>query len=305
MPNEANSLRLLEFTFQLLSGIEGVLADPSVIEQGAELRRRGLIPSFMAYMLGRSFHDSRRVGVLEEMLPGAARQFERVSSVRIPPPVALDQSVALNEDGSVTIDLSNGRVADQPNSFAVAVNPLHGTLTGSGHTRVYTPAPDYAGTDSLSFTQSDAGGQASNTATVSIAVNPINDGPIITTTGGTSGFTEGGGAVVVDAGVEVSDIDSQIGGATVTIADGHAVADDVLGFTPQAGIAGAYDAATGVLTFGGNASSADYQLVLRSVTYDNVSLNPTPSARHRVPRDRRRGGDGRSRQQTGQRDRRQ
>ena len=49
---------------------------------------------------------------------------------------------------------------------------------------------------------------------------------------------------------------------------------DVLGFTPQSGITGSYNATTGVLTLSGTASVAAYQAALRSVTYFNSSNFP-------------------------------
>ena len=58
----------------------------------------------------------------------------------------------------------------------------------------------------------------------------------------------------------------QLSQATVTIDEGR-IDGDVLAFTQQAGITGTFDAATGVLTFTGDASLADYETVLRSVTF--------------------------------------
>ena len=49
-------------------------------------------------------------------------------------------------------------------------------------------------------------------------------------------------------------------------------ADDVLGFTPQAGITGEYTAATCLMTLSGSATPASYQAALRSVTYQNANL---------------------------------
>ena len=65
----------------------------------------------------------------------------------------------------------------------------------------------------------------------------------------------------------VTDSDSQqLGQAIVTIDDGR-IDGDVLAFTEQAGITGNFDATTGVLVFVGDASVADYEAVLRSVTF--------------------------------------
>lgn len=88
-------------------------------------------------------------------------------------------------------------------------------------------------------------------------------------------FIENGDPVVVSESLQVADVDSQtLVGATVTI-EGVVSAEDVLSFTARAGIAGSYNAATGVLTLSGEASLADYQAVLRSVAYQNTGDNPT------------------------------
>ncbi|MDZ8104056.1 MAG: DUF4114 domain-containing protein [Nostoc sp. DedQUE12a] len=51
----------------------------------------------------------------------------------------------------------------------------------------------------------------------------------------------------------------------------------MLGFTAQNGISGTYS--NGVLTLTGNASVADYQTALRSITYQNSSDNPSSATR--------------------------
>jgi hypothetical protein len=63
-------------------------------------------------------------------------------------------------------------------------------------------------------------------------------------------------------------------GATVSISAGF-VAGDVLSWTAVAGITGAYNALTGVLTFTGQASEADYRTVLDSVAFANAGDDPT------------------------------
>src|SRR5690606_39023513 len=55
-------------------------------------------------------------------------------------------------------------------------DPAHGTLSGSGATRTYTPDLDFHGSDSFTYTASDGGG-VSAPATVSITVTPVNDPP--------------------------------------------------------------------------------------------------------------------------------
>ena len=61
-------------------------------------------------------------------------------------------------------------------SYAVATNPVHGTVTITSATAgafTYTPAAGYVGSDSFTFTATDANGTASNVATVSITVTDV------------------------------------------------------------------------------------------------------------------------------------
>ncbi|MCX7231484.1 MAG: Ig-like domain-containing protein [Burkholderiales bacterium] len=93
---------------------------------------------------------------------------------------------------------------------------------------------------------------------------------------GTTVFTEDGAPVVVFPGLFVTDPDStMLQGATVRFATGTYIpGEDVLAFIDQSGITGSWNAATGVLTLTGQATLAQYQAALRSVTYANTSQDP-------------------------------
>ena len=97
---------------------------------------------------------------------------------------------------------------------------------------------------------------------------------VVTTTVERLNYAENDGPVRI-SGLKVTSTDStNLIGATVSITIGFQTAEDVLAFAPQTGITGAFSSATGVLTLSGTASVADYQEVLRSVTYQNTSANP-------------------------------
>ena len=53
--------------------------------------------------------------------------------------------------------------------------------------------------------------------------------------------------------------------------------EDVLSFTDQFGITGSYN--NGVLSLTGSATPTQYETVIRSVVYSNLSEDPTPGAR--------------------------
>jgi hypothetical protein len=98
--------------------------------------------------------------------------------------------------------------------------------------------------------------------------------PVISGAGVNAYYTEGGPAVVLDAGIGLADVDStNLTGATI---DMHINSrpDDVLNFTNQNGISGFYDQSTRILTLSGSASVANYQSALRSITFSNPSDSP-------------------------------
>ncbi len=93
-------------------------------------------------------------------------------------PVAFNQSIAMNEDASVTAALDAVDVESSPLTFVKVADPLHGTvviLPNGSFT--YTPDPNYHGTDSFRFKAND-GALDSNEATVSISVSAVNDAPV-------------------------------------------------------------------------------------------------------------------------------
>ena len=67
--------------------------------------------------------------------------------------------------------------------------------------------------------------------------------------------------------------------ARVQIVNNYFPAEDVLAFTNQNGITGTWNAVTGIMSLQGSATSADYQLALRSVTYQNMVNTPSPLTR--------------------------
>jgi len=93
--------------------------------------------------------------------------------------------------------------------------------------------------------------------------------------------------VVVDGGIAVSDLDNTtLASATVAIGSGFHAGEDVLSFTndgaTMGNIAASYDAATGVLTLtssSANATLAQWQAALRSITYTDTAITPNTATR--------------------------
>lgn len=106
-----------------------------------------------------------------------------------------------------------------------------------------------------------------------------NSPPTLTSPGGDASYTEDSGAVMVDDAFTVADDDGDtITGGTVSIT-GNRVDGDVLAVQEQSGITSSYDAANGVLTLSGTATPADYEAVLRTLTFNSTSDGPTDATR--------------------------
>ena len=155
-------------------------------------------------------------------------------------PVAQDQSVETAEDTSKSITLGSTDVDGGAPTFTIVAGPTHGTLSGSGANRTYTPVANYNGPDSFTFRVND-GTADSNVATVSITVTPVNDAPSAandsyTVTGGTT-------LTVAAPGVLANDSDLE-GPVTAVLATGTAngtlalAANGSFTYTPNAGFSG-------------------------------------------------------------------
>ncbi len=104
------------------------------------------------------------------------------------PPEAIDDQVTINEDNALLIDL----LASDPDgilgvdfngldilSYQIIDQPIHGNLSGSDAQWTYSPDLNFHGEDSFTFKVNDDVFD-SNTATVQITVNPVNDTPTVT-----------------------------------------------------------------------------------------------------------------------------
>jgi len=92
-------------------------------------------------------------------------------------PVANNVNVATPEDAPFVVTFNCTDADGDPLTYSVLTNPASGNLAGSGNSRTYTPNPNYNGADSFTYRCND-GAVNSNTATVSITVNAVNDTPV-------------------------------------------------------------------------------------------------------------------------------
>lgn len=145
-----------------------------------------------------------------------------------------------------------------PISAALVANVTHGSLTlNTDGSFTYTPAQDYNGPDSFTYTCSD-GATTSNVGTVNITVTAVNDAP----TGAGDSYAANRDTVLnvpVGTGVLVNDTDPEAAQASLTaVLNSNAVNGNVVlnangsfTYTPAAGYTGAdsftYRASDGVL----------------------------------------------------------
>ncbi len=99
------------------------------------------------------------------------------------PPVAGDDYAETDEDTPVLIDLvANDYDPDgalDRSSIEIVEPPANGEVVLDGNGKaLYTPDPNYFGTDEFRYTIKDMEGAVSNVATVTIVVHPVNDPPV-------------------------------------------------------------------------------------------------------------------------------
>ena len=187
-------------------------------------------------------------------------------------PYATAQSVTVVEDTPTAITLSGVDLFPGTMTYVVVTEPTHGTLSGTAPALTYTPAADFHGTDSFTFTVSD-GTLTSTAATVSITVTAVNDAPVaVNDIYGTSFET----ATAIDApGVLGNDTDvdgDSLTAALVTdVNNGTLVlnADGSFTYTPNTGF-------NGVDTFTYKANDGTLDSGIATVTITVTTYVNTP-----------------------------
>lgn len=112
------------------------------------------------------------------------------------------------------------------------------------------------------------------------SVTAVNDTPVVTADNANQTVLPENLPVFVDDLLTVSDADNDnLQSATVNFASAFVAGEDVLSATDSSGITSTYNSATGVLTLTGDASAADWQTVLRTVSYSNTATTPTDGTR--------------------------
>ena len=175
---------------------------------------------------------------------------------------------------------------------ALVAGPSHGTLTlNANGSFSYTPAANYNGTDTFTYTASD-GSLTSNVATVSIVVNSVNDAPVAANDGYT--INEDSPLTVVAPGVLGNDTDVDSATITAVLVAGTAHgsltlnANGGFSYVPAANYNGSDS-----FTYKANDGSLDSNVATVSITV--TAVNDAPVASDQAVDDQRGHGARRSR----------
>ncbi|GLQ46508.1 hypothetical protein GCM10007862_15590 [Dyella lipolytica] len=173
---------------------------------------------------------------------------------------------------SVAFDSSNNavslNVSGNPTSVAVTSAPSHGTVKANGTSMTYSPAANYVGSDSFTYTASNAAG-TSTPATVTITVNP----PPIPTVTGVSATTPYNAATNINLASAVAGLD--ITGVAIASNPSHgtvSVSGETITYTPSATFYGGTDSFTYTATNpGGTSSPATVTVTVGTVNAPTVN----------------------------------
>ena len=122
----------------------------------------------------------------------------------------------------------------------------------------------------------------SSGVTSTITVADVNDAPVVSDAGGTSSFSAGSSATVIDGSLTITDVDdTNMEGATITISSGYQASEDVLALGNTGLGISVESNSGGVLTLTGSTTKANYETALESVTYQNTDAG-SPNTSDRI-----------------------
>ncbi|HEY8357387.1 MAG TPA: Ig-like domain-containing protein, partial [Ramlibacter sp.] len=146
-----------------------------------------------------------------------------ISLVVTPVVDAANNAVSVAEDGSVTTPVLLNDSFEATPSITAVTNGAHGTVTivnAAAGTVLYTPDPNFHGTDTYTYTVTSGG--VTETATVTVTVTPVNDPTVF---GGNSTGIGNEDAGVISGVLTATDADGMTNpGYTVTGVAGHGTA---------------------------------------------------------------------------------
>ena len=156
---------------------------------------------------------------------------------------------------------------------------------------IYTPNAGFNGVDTLTMSTDDLGhvgapGPMVDVDTVLITVGNAN-APVVDLNGAGVGrdfattWTEGGGDVLVaDSTATLSDPDTDVVSFAVELTNNlDGASEELLADVSGTGLIATWDVPSATLTVSGVGTTAEFEQVMRTVQYRNVSVNPDATAR--------------------------
>jgi VCBS repeat-containing protein len=162
-----------------------------------------------------------------------------------PPPQVANDTYSLDEDGTLSIGISDGVLANDTAADGMSLSsslvsgPANGTLSlGADGSFTYVPNANFNGSDSFTYSATDGAGDSA-VATATITVNPVNDKPTATndafsTSEDTTLTVDATGGILTND----TDVDGDVLTPTVTSQPLHGTlvmnADGSFSYTPEA-----------------------------------------------------------------------
>jgi len=137
---------------------------------------------------------------------------------------------------------------------------------------IYTPTTNFNGSDSFKWNASDGSFMATESATISVKIEKVNDAPTLSNIETQPIlYSLGDAPVVLTQTTVINDVDDNlVYSARISIAQNFAKGDLLaLGLGASVAIISAYDATTGELTLSGKDSRANYEAALTKVVFSS------------------------------------
>ena len=200
-------------------------------------------------------------------------------------PVANDDAATTDEDTAVNVNVvGNDTDVDTDTLSVTAVTtPAHGTATFAGGSVTYTPAADYNGGDSFTYTVGDGHG-GSAWATVTVTVKAVNDAPTAANDAATVAEDSGANTVAVlgndtDVDSDTLSVSAVTQGAYGSVANnGNSVS-----YTPNANFNGTDSFGYTVSDAHGGTATATVSITVTAVNDNPVASNDTATTDEDTP----------------------